>query len=211
VVGDSGIEAQPLLCPHRILPAAFDDTFASRLLSYAIDNEQRFEASQLKRVGEGVVDPATRISRFLSDLGTLKHDIRLRLLELAPVLMKQLGMTPFAVARAEVEMVAHGDGAFYRPHVDTSFQDPDDDTVRLVSVVYYFHVEPRRYSGGALRLHAMGSDGTSGRYVDIEPQHNVLVSFPSWALHEVLPVRCPSRSFADSRFAINCWLLRKKR
>ena len=199
-----------MLCPHQILPAAFDDAFASRLLSYAIDNEQRFEASKIGTVGEGVVDPARRVSRFLRDLGTLKQDIRSRLLGLAPALIKQLGATPFAVAKAQVEIVAHGDGAFYRPHVDTSLDDPDDDTVRLVSLVYYFHAEPRRFSGGALRLHAMGSDGTSGSHVDIEPQHNTLVSFPSWALHEVLPVRCPSRSFADSRFAINCWLLRTK-
>ena len=197
-------------CPHRILPDAFDAAFASRLLSYAIDNEQRFEVSRIKRSGEGIINPAARISRLLRDLGALKQDIRARLLDLAPVLMKQLGMTAFTVARAEVELVAHGDGAFYRPHVDTALDERNDDTVRLLSAVYYFHVEPRRYSGGALRLHAMGTDGTSGQYVDIEPQHNSLVYFPSWALHEVLPVRCPSRSFADSRFAINCWLLRTR-
>ncbi len=198
-----------MLCPHRILLAAFEDAFASRLLSHAIDNEQRFEASRVGAV-EGVVNPAFRSSRILRDLGTLENDIRMRLLDLAPALMKQLGTTPFAVAKAELEMVAHGDGAFYRPHIDTALDDPDDDTVRLVSAVYYFHVEPRRYSGGALRLHPIGSHGASGQCVDIEPQHNALVSFPSWALHEVLPVRCPSRSFADSRFAINCWLLRAK-
>jgi SM-20-related protein len=34
--------------------------------------------------------------------------------------------------------------------------------------------------------------------------------FPSWVLHEVRPVSCPSKRFVDSRFAINCWLWRRK-
>ena len=197
-------------CPYRILSGAFEDAFAARLLSYALDNERRFEASRIGQQGEGSVDASFRVSMVLRDLGALKRDIRARLLAIAPASMKELGVTPFEVAKAEVEMVAHGDGAFYRPHVDTSLDNPDDDLLRLVSAVYYFNVEPRRYSGGALRLHAMGSDGTNGQYVDVEPRHNSLVLFPSWALHEVMPVHCPSRSFADSRFAINCWLLRKR-
>jgi SM-20-related protein len=35
-----------------------------------------------------------------------------------------------------------------------------------------------------------------------------LVVFPSRYLHEVLPVSCPSQTFADSRFTINGWVRR---
>jgi SM-20-related protein len=78
----------------------------------------------------------------------------------------------------------------------------------VLSGVYYFHAEPKAFTGGALRLYAIGGQGE--RYVDIEPTHNSLLMFPSWAPHEVMPVRCPSRRFVDSRFAINCWVHRAK-
>jgi SM-20-related protein len=32
------------------------------------------------------------------------------------------------------------------------------------------------------------------------------VLFPSQYLHEVLPVRCPSHQFVDSRFTLNGWV-----
>lgn len=197
-------------CPHRILPGIFEEAFAARLLSYAIENEPAFSPSKIGAAREGAVDPSMRVSLVLRDLGPLEPEIGARLLDVAPALMRQLGVAPFDVARTEIEMVAHRDGAFYRPHVDTSLDDPNDELIRLLSAVYYFNSEPRRYSGGALRLHDMGSNGTNGPFVDIEPAHNSLVMFPSWALHQVMPVHCPSRSFADSRFAINCWFLRKR-
>jgi SM-20-related protein len=40
--------------------------------------------------------------------------------------------------------------------------------------------------------------------------HNTFVVFPSWVLHEVLPVSCPTKQFIDSRFALNFWLWRRK-
>jgi len=46
--------------------------------------------------------------------------------------------------------------------------------------------------------------------VNIEPGRNGPLMFPSWAPHEVMPVNCPSGRFADSRFAINCWVYRRK-
>jgi len=37
---------------------------------------------------------------------------------------------------------------------------------------------------------------------------NSIVFFPSNYLHEVLPTRCPSGEFADSRLTYNGWLHR---
>jgi Rps23 Pro-64 3,4-dihydroxylase Tpa1-like proline 4-hydroxylase len=73
----------------------------------------------------------------------------------------------------------------------------------VLSGVYYFHRRPRAFTGGELRLYAIGDPD---RFVDIEPTHNTLLVFPSWAPHEVRPVSCPTGQFMDSRFAINCWL-----
>jgi Rps23 Pro-64 3,4-dihydroxylase Tpa1-like proline 4-hydroxylase len=75
----------------------------------------------------------------------------------------------------------------------------------VLSGVYYFHRLPKPFSGGALRLHAIGDES---RFADIEPACDTLVVFPAWAPHEVLPVRCPSGAFMDSRFSINCWAYR---
>ena len=60
----------------------------------------------------------------------------------------------------ETELVAHGDGAFYTRHIDTHTAHDDDDVnqIRLLSGVYYFHAEPKAFTGGALRLHAIGAE-----------------------------------------------------
>ena len=80
----------------------------------------------------------------------------------------------------------------------------------MISAVYYFHVEPKGFTGGELRLYRYGAPAETlgkepGNHVDIAPINNSLVAFPSWALHEVRPVQCPSDEFREYRFAVNCW------
>ena len=132
--------------------------------------------------------------------------LRARALELAPDLIAGLRLTPFEISKVELELVAHGDGAFYARHIDTAMSGSAEH-VRVLSAVYYLHRQPRAFDGGALRLYAIGDDS---RFVDVEPASNTLVAFPSWAPHEVRPVSCPSGRFGDSRFAVNIWL-RKRR
>ena len=129
---------------------------------------------------------------------------------MVPSLISQLRVTPFDAPNLETELVAHGDGAFYKRHVDTQTpRHPEVNGIRVLSGVYYFHAEPKAFTGGELRLYALG--GKSGEnFVDIEPVNNSLLVFPAWAPHEVRPVSCPSKRFIDSRFAINCWLRRQK-
>ncbi len=40
----------------------------------------------------------------------------------------------------------------------------------------------------------------------IEPAHNRIVLFWAKTMHEVTPVRVPSRAFADARFTVNGWI-----
>jgi Rps23 Pro-64 3,4-dihydroxylase Tpa1-like proline 4-hydroxylase len=121
----------------------------------------------------------------------------------AQALLAELKMSASELSRFETELVAHGDGAFYARHIDTQMQAQDRPGIRVLSGVYYFHRLPKAFSGGALRLYGFGAG-----FVDIEPTHNSLLVFPSWARHEVRPVSCPSGAFMDSRFAINCWVYR---
>jgi SM-20-related protein len=195
--------------PFRVFVDFLDNGLVDRLLDYAVTNQHRFQPTTIGNTSE--LNPSVRISHKLDDLGTLKAELEGRILPMAPTLISDLRVTPFAPARCEVEMVAHGDGAFYSRHVDTDTSQGDRSNMhRMVSGVYYLNAEPKSFSGGALRLYSFGPFDANSDFVDIEPVHNTLVVFPSWVLHEVLPVTCPSKRFIDSRFALNCWLWRRK-
>lgn len=130
---------------------------------------------------------------------------RTRVLDAVPGLARDLGMAWFAPETIQLSLIAYNEGDFYRPHVDTE-TSPDRKSDRVLSAVYYFHTEPKAYSGGELRLHAFNPAST--RFADIAPEQNSLLAFASFARHEVRPVSCPSGRFEDSRFAINCWVRR---
>jgi Rps23 Pro-64 3,4-dihydroxylase Tpa1-like proline 4-hydroxylase len=110
------------------------------------------------------------------------------------------------------EFTIHGyrDGSRFGAHLDTSEQLA---RVRVLSCVYYFAVTPRRFSGGELRLYGLPTlssvqNNRPPAFVDIVPETDTLVVFPSWLCHEVLPVHVPSGAWLDGRFTINCWLHR---
>ena len=128
-----------------------------------------------------------------------------------PDLFGMAGMQAFPVSRIELELVVYRDGAYFRPHTDTKRLGEPAAEDRLITGVYYFHKEPKGFSGGALRLHRFGvSDPGPDDYAEIEPQQNSLLVFPSWSIHEVTPVSTPSESLADARFAVNCWINRER-
>jgi len=122
-------------------------------------------------------------------------------------MFQRLDTEAFEPGRLEVEMVAHGDGAFFTEHRDTAIEDQKLIIRRVISAVYYFHRLPKLFSGGALRILPLAGREKSSAFVEIEAINDTLVFFPSWFPHEVLPVACPSGQFEDSRFARNCWIL----
>ena len=195
----------PYIVRRDFLPAAM----VAELLAFAEANEARFVSTKVG-VGEGAATkPAVRISSMLRDFAPLKDDFKAIMRPLAPAIAAELKVKPFEVSRVEVELIAHGDGAFYSRHIDTMREGDGTSKMRLLSGVYYFHAQPKAFEGGALRLHElMPARDDEARFVDIEPAHNSCVFFPSWMPHEVMPVRCPSKRFADSRFAVNCWFRR---
>ncbi|WP_271079317.1 2OG-Fe(II) oxygenase [Aurantiacibacter sp. MUD61] len=103
----------------------------------------------------------------------------------------------------EGHCVAHGDGDFFRAHRDIRRGDARNNH-RLISLVWYAHNQPKAFSGGNLRLYALDQKAS----VDIEPQDNMAVFFPSYAMHEVREVCVPSGAFADRRFAYVGWVTR---
>jgi Rps23 Pro-64 3,4-dihydroxylase Tpa1-like proline 4-hydroxylase len=196
---------------HRFDAFLAPDEHAA-LLDWALASRERFAPAKVYVKG---FDPLVRVAGTLGDLGPLKAVFHRRLRALAPEMIRRAGSPPFEVEKFELEMAAHGDGAFYARHSDLPLgearaADPDGRgrRHRVVSAVYYFHREPRLFSGGALRLFRFGGEDIAGDFVDIDPRQNSLVVFPSWAIHEVRRVELASEDFADSRFAVNIWLHR---
>jgi len=201
-------ETRSLLPPHLVLGDFLPAQTVAELLAFALAHEAEFRPTGVGGDKDAAPNRRIRASRGLRRFGHLRRLLADRVRTLAPRLTAELKATPFELARVELQLVAHGEGDFYRRHVDTTTGGADG-TLRTLSGVYYFHGEPRAFTGGALRLHAIGPG--AARWIDIQPTSNTLVVFPSWAPHEVRPVSCPSGRFADSRFAINCWLHQARR
>jgi Rps23 Pro-64 3,4-dihydroxylase Tpa1-like proline 4-hydroxylase len=183
------------------------------LLEWTIANRERFEPA---RMTGHVVDPKLRVAERLNDLGPHRAVIERRLDEHLADIFRRTGTKPFEIEYLELEVAGHGDGAFLVHHSDIPFGrhrkplggDKAGRQDRLLSAVYYFHREPKCFSGGNLRLYRLGDHSASGDYVELEPLQNSLVVFPSWARHEVRRVSCPDCSFEDYRFAVNAWMCR---
>lgn len=192
-----------IMLPHVVHHDFLPDETVAALLDYAVLREPDFAPTKVRSQR---LNPKTRVSTLLRELGVFRPFIESKILALVPTLIDELRVTPFQADSMEIELVAHGDGAFYKRHIDTRTAPVGElGRTRALSAVYYFFTDPKAFSGGALRLYGIGERAD---FVDIEPVRNSLLVFPSWAPHEVMPVHCSSRRFIDSRFAINCWIYR---
>lgn len=214
------------LPPHLQLADAFPAALHDRLLDWVIANQAGFaDACVFDRHSSdkmGAVDPRRRVAMVTGELGDIEQDVRGQFTALLGVIVEAIGYRGPAPTSLELEIATHGDGAHFFPHLDIPVgaeRQPlgygaNED--RVLSAVYYFHRLPKGFAGGGLRLFAFARNGLgeeTGEHqdapsIELEPLDNSLVVFPSWVMHEVLPVSCPSGQFADYRFAVNCWFCR---
>jgi SM-20-related protein len=199
----------------RTIPIVLYDEFLVAeelhgLLRYSLRNAQSFVRSEvLGDGGRSGQDSHYRRSRVLFQLGPYQALFRQRLRTFLPHVLMALGKKSFLVADLELQLTASNHGEFFRPHTDSG-----DDEVRgrELTFVYFFHREPRRFAGGELRIFdTVKTEGHSTATERIElvyPLQNQIVFFPSSLLHEILPVTCPSKEFANSRFTVNGWYRR---
>ncbi|MGB3405271.1 MAG: 2OG-Fe(II) oxygenase [Microcoleaceae cyanobacterium] len=135
--------------------------------------------------------------------------MRQKLLNTLPDVLQKLNHPTFEVSQVEMQLTAHNDGCFYKIHNDSG---SEKTATRTLTYVYYFHQEPKNFSGGELRLYETelkaGVATTNGQYKTIQPKNNSIVFFDSRCKHEVMPVKCPSQKFEDGRFTLNGWLRR---
>ncbi len=192
---------------HLVIDGFLEQSLLDSLLAHALQQEGGTKPSMVFRDGKEIVDAEFRVAdNCLGGLDQMQESfldaIRARSGEICQV----LGLRPFEIAWPEVELVAHGDRAKFARHIDSGVEGnrPAGGVDRIVSLVFYLHRLPKAFTGGEIAIYPLG-DGTPQL---VEPVNNRLVAFPSFTAHEVRTVACPSGAFADSRFAINCWLHR---
>jgi hypothetical protein len=181
-----------------------------QLLDAVLERVDEFKAATVhpENADAPVVDEQIRRAKVLEDVSFIEKSFIERLKgALAPALSR-LGMDGFPVGQIELQITASGDGDYYRMH-----RDADASSSRELSFVYFFHREPRGFSGGELRLfddrRVRGKAHADASQL-LSPRQDALVIFPSRSPHELLPVRVPSKEFADSRFTLNGWIHRAK-
>jgi Rps23 Pro-64 3,4-dihydroxylase Tpa1-like proline 4-hydroxylase len=196
--------ARGILPPYLLLRDFLDEASVTGLFDYALAREAAFTPTGVGRSQVDASKPDRRFSLRVRDLGPFGPILGTRVLGFVPDLTARLGGTPVKAPDLELELVARPDGAFYKRHIDTELTSTRSH-IRVLSAVYYFYRQPKAFSGGTLSLYAIPRI-PNPKFHDIAPEHNSVVVFPAWAPHEVLPVSCPSRRSADSRFAVNCWV-----
>jgi Rps23 Pro-64 3,4-dihydroxylase Tpa1-like proline 4-hydroxylase len=196
------------MLPFARICSFLSESEHAELLDFVIGKPARFQSATVRSGNASVVNTDRRIAKVCRDFGGLEEKLRRRFLEALPDLMQGTGASGPPPSIIELELAAHGDGAFYGVHTDLPIggtrKRRDAEPDRVLSAVYYFHAEPKAFSGGELRLFGVTGSG----FVDLQPEQNCLVAFHSWVPHEVRPISCPSGEFRDFRFAINCWYRR---
>lgn len=189
---------------HRVLPDFLPAETADAMIDYAVANEARFEVSAALYDGRRMVDPGVRKAVNLGDLGPFAEPLAARVAEIRPGVERAFGIPPYALTRIETDFTASGDGAHFMRHVDTALGPARTAETRMLTMVLYLHRRPRRFTGGALRIFALGGP----EFLEVAPDHNTLACFPAFSPHAVERISCPGGSFADARFAVTISLIR---
>jgi len=194
--------------------AIFDEFLVAQewraLLDFTLSHAAQFCATEvIGSNGQSRLDQTYRRSRVIFDLGPFHQRFADRLLTFLPHVLLRLSHPAFPVSQMEIQLTATNNGEYFRAHTDN---DHGQVAGRALTFVYFFHREPRGFDGGALRIYdTANNNGTAtraGPYRDIYPEQNQVIFFNSSCLHEIVPVRCPSGDFADSRFTVNGWFHR---
>jgi SM-20-related protein len=180
------------------------ETDHRQLLDYVLSQEKAFVPTTTSTDAQDY-----RRSQVLYEFPEFAELVHERIYATLPEVYKTLSMAAFPIMDIEKQLTAHNDGNYYKVHNDNGSADT---ATREFTYVYYFYREPKAFTGGELIIY--DSQIANGFYVQadsfqtVEPRNNSIVFFLSRYLHEVLPVHCPSRSFADSRLTINGWVRR---
>lgn len=150
-----------------------------------------------------------RHSLILDQPFTLAPLIVEKVRQVIPQVLAVLQSKEFPIGPIEAQLTAHNDGEYFKLHNDNGVEDLAS---RTLTFVYYFHQQPKAFTGGELRIYEGKVEGEKGEkfvpkvYHAVVPKNNCIVFFPSQLMHEVTQVQCPSQKFLDGRFTVNGWI-----
>lgn len=174
------------------------------LIKYVLNKESDFVPTNTS-----TNDVNYRRSMVLYSFPELRELILDKIRKRIPEILNKLGLSSFAISQIESQLTSHNDGNYYKIHNDNS---SPETASRELTYVYYFYQEPKPFTGGELLIYDSKIENNfyvqAKSYKTVEPRNNSIVFFLSRYMHEVLPVSCPSKAFADSRFTINGWVRR---
>ncbi|MEZ2320796.1 MAG: 2OG-Fe(II) oxygenase [Microcoleus sp.] len=207
----------PLEIP--IIPAHVNDDLISRyaqienfltaseknkLIKYVLAKESEFVSTSTSTKAEDY-----RRSMVLHSFPEFSQLMINRIKAILPDVLRKLNLPSFSVGDIEAQLTLHNDNNYYKLHNDSG--SPETAT-RFFTYVYYFNREPKAFTGGELQIYDSKIENNfyvaADSFKTVEPRNNSIVFFLSRYMHEVLPVSCPSKAFADSRFTINGWVRR---
>lgn len=154
----------------------------------------------------GGADSAVGSTQYWSDERDTEDNIlreaieilRANILDRLPSIFRVLGVEPFPVPQIPLSLIHGLDGHSGSPHADSI------DGRYIISLLYYFHSDPKVFRGGDLELYETDAGSASGHRVEplarIENEDNLLLAFKSKTYHGVTDVQCDSGEFADGRF-----------
>jgi Rps23 Pro-64 3,4-dihydroxylase Tpa1-like proline 4-hydroxylase len=206
-----GVLERPEILPAQCL--VLDEFLAPQelqeLLRFTLAHQAEFHASEVISPAGGVIDYQHRRSHVLDQPGPYQELILERVKTVLPSVLKRLNMEECPITRTEVQVTASNDGDSFAVHTDDGH---DEVASRYLTFVYFFHREPKQFTGGELRIHDSRLRGkqyvSEGSYQTIVPEENQIVFFRCAMVHEITPVQCSSGAFADSRFTLNGWIHR---
>ncbi len=204
--GEMGLQLKRPALPFLVMEEFLAPEQHAELIKLTLAAESRFQPSTTAG-GSG----RRRSSRVLIDNAPITEIVIPRLNQVVTDVAWRLHIERAANASGapgvECQVTAHNDGDFYNMHNDSGSAGLEK---RTISYVYYFQSRPHAFRGGELRLYEVAVK--DGLYIAgdqnwlVKPKDNSAVFFPSHTMHEVLPVSCSSKQFADSRFTVNGWI-----
>ena len=199
----SALLALALANQRRFAPAKVIIEPGPKTADRVHDHGDGGEAAQAEAVD--TVDPSRRKAQIVDDR-VIEREVRpwfeALLRDAFSRALPRLRMRQPNGSSIELAMTAYLLDGFFDKHLDDG-RHP----TRMVSFVYYFHRQPKRFAGGELLLY--DGDGT-GAFTLIEPRHNSIVFYPASGIHEVAAVHGDSVDFDNARFAIHGWLHRQR-
>ena len=183
---------------HRFLPASIGRTAADGSSERAVDPDYR--RSQCLRDVFDYVDPA------------LERSFRAKLGDGLSAVCERLRVRPFDLRRVELQALIYRDGDFFAAHRDIGWPG----NTRRITLAYYLHALPRRFTGGDLVLYdtfrrpgppTLEEPGFEpAAFTRIPSANNELVCFPSEFYHAATPVTGVGDDVRDARMAIVGWV-----